>query len=157
MCVSFDTLNRHIQSTVERIQDKGLLQGLNPDHLTVFTVDNIDFLHSHAQVFSGNQNLSYHGTTVQAIQTKPSLNKTPTSPLIPTQPLATDETPPTTVKRLHALVSPTSSPNRQSQSPAKRVRCSRARTGTEFQYEKSIEPHRHTTFIVMESWKPVLR
>ena len=65
VCVSFDTLSRHIQTTVEEINDKGLLQGLDPNALTMFSLDNIDFLHSNAQVFCGNQQLSWHGTTVQ--------------------------------------------------------------------------------------------
>jgi len=72
VCVSFDTLLRHIQGTVQHLNNHGMLQGLDCNHLTVFTMDNIDFMHSYAQVFSGNQQLSWHGTTLQAVQCKPS-------------------------------------------------------------------------------------
>ena len=68
VCSSMDTLLRHIQQTVELSRSKGLLQDLATSKFTVFSVDNIDFLHSHAQVFCGNQHLSWHGTTIQAVQ-----------------------------------------------------------------------------------------
>ena len=70
LCVSLDTLSRHIQTTISTVQKDSLLQGLDPSNITVFTVDNIDYLHSYAKVFCGNQKLSYHGTTIQAVQTK---------------------------------------------------------------------------------------
>lgn len=133
VCVSMDTLSRHIQSTVEQISAKGLLQGLNPSLLTMFTVDNIDFLHKHARVFCGNQHLDSHATTVQAVQTKPSLNKTSITDDQQLDPLVSP------AKRSHALLSPTNSPDRLGKTPtAKRVRC-RARTGTEFQHEQATE------------------
>ena len=76
MCTSSDTLSRHIQTTVQQSDMKGILQGLDPSILTVFSMDNIDFLKSYTQVFCGNQQLSWHGTTVQAVQTKPSNKET---------------------------------------------------------------------------------
>ena len=115
ICVSQDTLQRYVQSTVSKRNQKGLLQGLNPDGITIFSMDNIDFMHKYARAFSGNQKgLSWHGTTIQAIQTKPSL----------------DLYPMVGQKRSHALLSPPGSPHVQEQQ-AKRIR-SRARTGTEF-------------------------
>ena len=71
VCVSNDTLLRHIQQNVQQMKSKGIFQGLDPDIITVFTLDNIVFLHSHAQVFAGNQLLSWHGTTIQAVQANP--------------------------------------------------------------------------------------
>ena len=134
VCVSSDTLKRHIQSTVVRIEATGVLQGLNPKFLTVFTMDNVDFLHSNALVYCGNQHrLSYHGTTVQALQTKPSLNSNSANST--TEPT----TPPSSTKRLHALLSPINSPSQESQSPANKRVCGRARTGTEFQHQKSTD------------------
>lgn len=68
VCSSYDTLLRHIQEHTKKVSEKGLLQGLDPSVLTVFSIDNIDFLKSHAQVYCGNQKLSWHGTTLQGIQ-----------------------------------------------------------------------------------------
>ena len=57
-----------------------MLQGLNPNLITLFTVDNIDFLHSHARVFCGNQNLRISATMGQhSGLSKPSLHSTPTT------------------------------------------------------------------------------
>ena len=39
-----------------------------PNAITIISTDNIDFLHSYAQVFCGKQTSSWHGTTVQAVQ-----------------------------------------------------------------------------------------
>ena len=41
MCVSNDTLLRHIQQKVQESTAEGILQGLNPSILTLFTLDNI--------------------------------------------------------------------------------------------------------------------
>lgn len=49
----------------------------SPNSFTVISADNIDFLHSYARVFYGNQTRSWHGTTVQAVQPKPSLHVPP--------------------------------------------------------------------------------
>ena len=38
------------------------------------SADNLDFLHSFARVFCGNQKSSWHGTTVQVVQPLPSLS-----------------------------------------------------------------------------------
>ena len=75
VCTSLDTLLRHIQTTVQQSDRKGILQGLDHSILTVFSLDNIDFLKSYAQVYCGNQQLSWYGTTVQAVQTKYPIRK----------------------------------------------------------------------------------
>ena len=76
VCTSLDTLLQHIQTTVQQSDMKGILQDLDPSMLRMFSLDNIDFLKSYAQVYCGNQQLSWHGTTVQAVQTKPSYKET---------------------------------------------------------------------------------
>ncbi len=124
VCVSFDTLHDtlqcHIQGTTQRSISKGLLQDIiNCNLFTVFTVDNIDFMHSYSQVFSGNQQLSSHGTTVQAVQCKPSLDKLYSNKSL---------TPGT--RRTHALLSPMATPDKDIQSPLPKR--TRARTGKEF-------------------------
>ncbi len=44
VCTSSDTLLRHIQTTVQQSDMKGILQDLDPSILTVFSMDNIDII-----------------------------------------------------------------------------------------------------------------
>ncbi len=44
ICVSMDTLLRHIQGTTQHLNETGLLHDLDCNLLTVFTYDNIDFM-----------------------------------------------------------------------------------------------------------------
>lgn len=47
-----------------------MLQGLDHSLFTIFSMDNnMDFLQSYAQVCCGEQQLSWRGTTIQAVQT----------------------------------------------------------------------------------------
>ena len=110
ICVSQDTLQRYVQSTVSERNLKGLLQGLNPDGITIFSMDNIDFMHKYARAFSGN-----HAEGLELAWYN--------YPGHPDYPMVGQ-------KRSHALLSPPGSPHVQERQ-AKRIR-SRARTGTEF-------------------------
>ena len=65
--------------SVQRKQD-GLLKGLDDKSFTVATTDNIDFLQSHASVYSGSQHRSWHGTTVQVVQPQQKLKTIITEP-----------------------------------------------------------------------------
>ena len=124
VCTSLDTLLRHIQTTVQQSDMKGILQGLDPSILTMFSLDNIDFLKSYAQVYCGNQQLSWHGTTVQAVQTKPTYKETTQLP---------DSS--TLRGRSHDMSSPQHSPT--TGSPIrKRYRC-RERTNTELKSKEA--------------------
>ena len=65
---SNDTLQRHIETvSISRLQ-KGLTYGLDLNALAIVSVDNIDFLQSHAFVYSGDVSRSWHGTTIQVVQ-----------------------------------------------------------------------------------------
>ena len=44
------------------------------ESFTVVTADNIDYLHSYARVCKHNQKSSWHGTSVQLVQPRPSLS-----------------------------------------------------------------------------------
>ena len=71
VCSSADTLARFIQHRVTSYAHR--LEQLSTESFTVVSTDNIDFVHSFAQVFCGNQKASWHGTTVQVVQPLPSL------------------------------------------------------------------------------------
>ncbi len=68
---SADTLNQHICSVSVEHKTDGLLKDLNSESFTVASTDNIDFLQSHASVYSGSQHRSWHGTSVQVVQPQP--------------------------------------------------------------------------------------
>ena len=89
-CSSTDTLARSIQSYIRERERRGPEQECLPDYTTIISVDNIDFLHSYAKVFCGDQLSSWHGTTVQAVQPLPSVleKDTTTSPTRAKQPVA---------------------------------------------------------------------
>ena len=70
VCASSDTLSRFIQHNVQSKRTGETEPDLDQQEFTVVSADNIDFLHSYARVFSGKQNSSWHGTTVQAVQPK---------------------------------------------------------------------------------------
>ena len=65
---SSETLDRHIVRVSAQRKQEGLLKELDDKSFTVATTDNIDFLQSHASVYSGSQHRSWHGTTVQVVQ-----------------------------------------------------------------------------------------
>ena len=73
-CSSVDTLARVIQYRVEERKKRGVEQDCNPNSFTIISADNIDSLHSYAQVYCGAQTSGWHGTTVQAVQPKPNIH-----------------------------------------------------------------------------------
>ena len=70
----WDTLLRFIQFKASSYQELRKKYS-NPDSFLVVSADNIDFTHSYAQVFSGNQQSSWHGTTIQLANPLPSLSE----------------------------------------------------------------------------------
>ena len=73
VCASSDTLCRFIQYKVRNASTKQTSHHPN-DTFVVVSADNIDFLHSYARVFKGNQTSSWHGTSIQAVIPKLSLS-----------------------------------------------------------------------------------
>ena len=74
VCASFDTLLRYIQYKVQCSNVKEGNDLLKPDAFTIVSADNIDTLHSYAQVCKGVHSSSWHGTSIQAVQPLPSLS-----------------------------------------------------------------------------------
>ena len=72
---SVDTLKRHIQTVSQVQKDEGVEKLLVKDAVTVASTDNIDFLQSHAAVYSGSQHRSWHATSIQLVQPRPSTCK----------------------------------------------------------------------------------
>ena len=77
VCSSTDTLARSIQYRIQEREQRGAEQECSPNSFTVISADSIDFLHSYVHVFYGNQTRSWRGTTVHAVQPKPSLHVPP--------------------------------------------------------------------------------
>ena len=68
---SLDSLNRHMCAVALQRKAKGLLRDINSRAFTIASMDNIDFLQSHASVYAGTQHRSWHGTSIQVVQPQP--------------------------------------------------------------------------------------
>ena len=47
------------------------MSGYPDTPFTIVSADNLDYVHSHARVYCGKQQSSWHGTTVQVVQPRP--------------------------------------------------------------------------------------
>ena len=65
---SVDTLKCVIQYNSQERKAQGIKHLLFDTVLTIATVDNVDYLQSHAVVYAGNQHRSYHATRIQIVQ-----------------------------------------------------------------------------------------
>ena len=72
VCSSSDTLSRYIQYRVNLKMEK---PAISSESFMVVSADNIDFLHSYARVYCGNQASGWHGTSIQAVHPIPSLSQ----------------------------------------------------------------------------------
>ena len=72
---------------MEKRRSSGIATQLKRN-FTVTSVDNIDFLQSHAAVYSGDQHYTWHGASIQAVQPKSTLPELSIQPAIATSCLA---------------------------------------------------------------------
>ena len=75
VAASLDTANRLCTDMVIKRQQKGIVRELNPKALAIASIDNIDILQPHATVSTTDAIRSWHGTSVQAVQPRPSFNE----------------------------------------------------------------------------------
>ena len=112
------------------------MQELNPNLLTIFTVDNVDFLHSYVQVYAGNQHLSWHERLSKLCRPNHHSHHSHHKQ----QPSQNDDRvlinladPESAVRRRpHSMLSPLNSPNKGGRSPTPKRFHGHSRTGTEF-------------------------
>ena len=71
VCASQDTHARYIQHRVQKRMKEGPMATYPQDSFMLVSADNLDFVHSFTRVFSGKQQSSWHGTTVQVVQPQP--------------------------------------------------------------------------------------
>ena len=158
VCASKETHDCYVQYRVEKSKKEGPMSGFPDNAFMLVSADNLDYIHSYARIYCGNQQSSWHGTTVQLVQPQPStLVEVPVH-----QPEESRESPSTThahvttnvstqdesirhptnppsptletvlhthlSKRRYSMQSPLNSPGKHSPLPK---RCRRMRTGTE--------------------------
>ena len=71
-CVSADTHARYVQYRVQKCKEEGPMSGYPENAFTIASTDDLDFVHSHARVYCGKQQSSWHGKTIQIVQPQPS-------------------------------------------------------------------------------------
>ena len=74
VAASLDTANRLCTEMVIKRQQRGIVRELNPKALAIASIDNINVLQPHATVSATDATRSWHGTSVQAVQPRPSFN-----------------------------------------------------------------------------------
>ena len=133
---SSETLDRHIMKVSTQPKMDGLLKDLDTTTFTIASTDNIDFLQSHASVYSGSQYRSWHGTTVQVVQPQKRLNNVVVPPEVTPivssscNPAVLDSEQLTDIRTCRLRTSPINSPSKHGHSPPyKRVK--RGRTFAE--------------------------
>ena len=128
MCASKDTLDRFIQYQLASSKEITEAKTLNNSSFTVVSADNIDFLHSYARVNQQKKGNSWHGTSIQAVQPRPSMSTAEMDIDIGIHGCSSTTVGPTISRKRIERQSPLPSPMKQTSSPkAKR----RMRTGTE--------------------------
>ena len=73
-CISSpDTHDRFVTYHAEAQKQQQLWTKISPNILTVASVDNFNMLRPHSAIYQGREHRSYHGTTIQLVQSIPNL------------------------------------------------------------------------------------
>ena len=170
VCASSDTHKRYVLCRVKERVKAGPLNGFPYNALTHVSIDNFDYRFTFARVFCGQQETSWHGTTIQFVQPQPktllyasevnelSSNESSTNQYSREQnsPFENPDLPPSlATKRSHSILTPSNSPSSHTPLP-KKIRRKRTEmegrdtstaVGTHKQLDKvneQIVPHQHT-------------
>ena len=127
VCVSPETHARYLQYRVKKRMAEGPMAGFPNDAFMIASADNLDFVHSHARVYCGKQQSSWHGTTVQMTQPQPTSNVDADS-IVDVRLTDMSEKETNLLKRTYSTRSPSKTTTNYSQQP-KKLR--RRRTGME--------------------------
>ncbi len=105
-CASIDTHASYVQHRAQKIKEEVTMASypLN-SFIMLVSAGNLDFKHSFTRIYSGKQQLSWHGTTVQLLQPPPQqlLDELTVSTELPFKRLHSSLTPHTTGKSCELL------------------------------------------------------
>jgi len=72
---SVEVHERLMKSVVKAREKQGYFADLTPGAFRVVSIDNIDIMQRHAQVYVSSSERSWHGTSVQCVESKPMATK----------------------------------------------------------------------------------
>ena len=78
VCVSPETHARYLQYRNQKRKSEGPMAAFPNNTFMFVSADNLDFIHGYARVYCGEQQSSWHGTTIQIVHPQPHNLSSPT-------------------------------------------------------------------------------